>query len=92
MIADFALMSNNMGEYYNRNYVRIQDFAANIGGILKIFLVIGQMVNYFQCRFYNSVLLFNDILREKVYFKMNEQIQRSQKNFKVKSLHIIHTV
>jgi hypothetical protein len=41
----------NMTQFYNRSYMKLQDVLANIGGIVKFFIVAGTILNFFHDKF-----------------------------------------
>jgi hypothetical protein len=71
-IAKIVTMTNNMKEFYNRNYIRLQDVFANIGGILKVFVVCGQIINLFYSKFHDNVVIHNEILTDRIDFSKIE--------------------
>lgn len=83
----FQFQLTNWKEIYNRNYIKLQDIAAQIGGIINVFYIGSLILNYFISNFLFKQYLvdryygFNEVINE--FFVKKNTINLDSNNLKV---------
>ena len=75
--ATLSIMNSFKSSIYNKNYTKIQDYIAIIGGLIKIIVLLGKMLNYFNSKnsFYLKIIknlnIRNNMVNSELYKKRN---------------------
>lgn len=77
LIIDFYINSSKNYFFYTRIYLKFQDFAANIGGLLKVMTVLGYFISIKFTHYEMYEKMFNSLYK----FDFNEGDRRKKINF-----------
>ena len=69
VLFELTLNSSRNSEFFKRFYMKIQDLAAMIGGIVKICMVLGELI----CKFFNRHIMYIVILNKLFNFKIKSE-------------------
>lgn len=69
-----------MPECTKREYRKLQDVFASIGGIIKMIVLLAQFINYIPSIFYSNLEIFNDVLKNNIYFNIEENEENRKIN------------
>jgi len=72
-IVTFFIGSSTNFETLSRSYIKITDVAANVGGILSIFIVVGDVIS----KFFSNILMKTKILNTLYYFDIEKDESES---------------
>ena len=79
---------------YERNYLKFQDIAANIGGIIKIITLMGEIITYYikKTLYKNFILQFFNLDEEKYEEIKNNDDKVNSLNFETKNALLVNNL
>ena len=81
----FILFSSNKEVIYSRKYVKIQNIAANLGGITKFLMIVSYFLNYYFSITYRNVKITNILIKRDKMIEIKKELSEKWQSKKEQS-------
>ena len=92
ILCAFYYWMQNRVQIYERSYKKIQDTCASIGGMTKLFLIVGELLNFILNQFsiyIDSSKIFNKIIKQETFDNnFNKDVKTNKNWLKPLQLHL----